>query len=145
MKQLIKLALALCFALSLCSCVTDMDPFQGGTGLRANIDGKVYVMIGSPEDTGYVTMGGSPENSFEVSVTLRGRTGNATVQFEMSLNENSALSTGQKYTVSSAILQGDSLSGWIKFNMISSNMVEAEFELSGGRREVKHGFLRLKK
>lgn len=142
MKRLLKLFSTVAVLLFAVACETDMDPFQGGTGLRANINGRAYVMVGAPSGSSYLEM--PDANTVSVNVELMCRTNSDICSFSLRLNDPSPLATGRDYTVSNARFGDIPLSGTIRFLTISSEITEAEFELSGSGCDLRHGFLRLK-
>ncbi|MBQ9310119.1 MAG: hypothetical protein IJ222_04560 [Bacteroidales bacterium] len=143
MKHLCKLGVFLACVLAAVACATDMDPFQGGTGVRANINGRAYIMIGSPNGTSYVFM--PNDKVFNCSVILMSRVGSENLKLSFGLEDVSALVTGKQYSLIDAHLGDASMSGTVIFNTLGPGYVEAGFSLSGGGYDVRHGFLRLKK
>ena len=57
-------------AFMLSSCVTDMDPFEGGDGVRVNINGEKCVMYGMP-GAYYATLDAANDvSSFKSEITM---------------------------------------------------------------------------
>ena len=155
----------LAVALSLCGCVRDMDPFEGGDGVRVNINGQKCVMLGIPGGY-YATLDTKDDEClFQSEVTMMtGFLSNIQDLFYINfdIRENDILVKDKKYTVSYSgnkvvklRLPNDdassytevSLKGWLSFLSLGQ-VVEARFELEGtgpaGKDySLRHGFLRL--
>lgn len=145
------------------SCTTQMDPYKGGTGVRANINGCKAVMYGEPTKN-YAAYTIDPvSESYKFSTVRLPMTCNEIgreCQLEITVSTRSVLIPGRPYLVGNgegvAILylndatQRISLSGEVTFLKDGpvTGATEARFELSGKDAhqnvfEVRHGFLRL--
>ena len=136
-----------------------MDPFEGGDGLRANINGKKCIMYDIPGNVagaGYTV--GNVFTFQTADILLRNKLDNQSLRFKLTVTDDASLEPGVKYsigeggnTASLGYVEGSStaLSGWIVFLRIGSDSstTEARFELYGKTRDqefdVRHGFLRL--
>lgn len=150
-------------ALMLSGCVRDMDPFEGGDGVRVNINGQKCVMLGIPgHDYADLNMSGDV-SSFQAIVSMMVGIMSADL-FELSFNikENDAFIKEQKYTIkpsgdktvtlSLPARNGEgvkdiNLSGWLYF-ISFGEIIEARFDLDGKGSDgmeysLRHGFLRL--
>lgn len=151
--------------LTLSGCVRDMDPFEGGDGVRVNINGQKCVMIGIPGGY-YATLDTKDDEClFQSEVTMM--TGFMSryqdlFYLDFDIRENDILVKDKEYTVSYSgnkviklMLPNEDassyaevkLKGWISFLSLGQ-VVEARFELegsgSGGKEySLRHGFLRL--
>ena len=136
-----------------------MDPFEGGDGLRANINGNKCIMYDIPGNVagaGYTV--GNVFTFQTADILLRNKLDNQSLRFKLTVTDDASLEPGVKYsigeggnTASLGYVEGSStaLSGWIVFLRIGSDSstTEARFELYGKTRDqefdVRHGFLRL--
>lgn len=150
---------------SLSGCMMGMDPFEGGDGIRANINGQKCVMFGTPGEKNATYYVGSEKATFTASAILIQMLDTRALCISFSISDTGALMTDKKYTVGTGdnVVKLDlgtyeitenavPLSGWISFLQISKGggAVEARFELEGQaadgtKYEVRHGFLRLYK
>ena len=136
-----------------------MDPFEGGDGVRANINGQKCVMSGTP---GKVYANCSFEdgaNSFGTHVEMMHLLDKTNFGLSFSLTDTTPFATGQQYSIGSGTykatlttISGEDvpLTGWVTFLKIGvgSKTVEAQFELDGqdtkgDKYAVRHGFMRL--
>ena len=168
MKQTLFL-LSMLAVLLLSGCVTRMDPFEGRDGVRANINGEKYVMEGidgrvlaySPFKTG------EGSERFEVNVLLLHLMGKKMCKLVIHLESSTPFVVGNRYPISASSAQvstlrwitageissnelnpetpADPLNGWLVFEKIEDESVEASFEFEGSSTgvAVRHGFLRL--
>lgn len=154
----------LCSALLLSSCLEEMDPFEGGDGVRANINGSKCVMVGIPGNTAGAFYTSGNEYAFQTAVISMSKAmGGQTIHIEFSVSDDAQLETGKRYSVgsgrNSAVISYVSddvtgsdikLKGWISFLQVGpgSSTTEARFELAGRsphrEYDVRHGFLRLR-
>ena len=154
----------LCPALLLSSCLEEMDPYEGGDGVRANINGSKCVMVGIPGKTAGAFYTSGNDYSFQTAVIAMSRAaGGQTVHFQISVSDEAPLETGKRYSVGSggntAVISYVSddvtgsdikLKGWVSFLKVGpgSSATEARFELAGRsphrEYDVRHGFLRLR-
>ena len=145
------------------SCLKEMDPFEGGDGVRANINGNKCVMIGIPGNTAGAFYSSGNDYTFQTAVIAMSHTmENQNFHFKISVSDEAPLETGKRYSVGSgkntAVISYVSddvtgsdiqLKGWISFLKVGpdASTTEARFELTGRspHREyaVRHGFLRL--
>jgi hypothetical protein len=164
MKKIIRFIVAASALLALAGCVRDMDPFEGGDGVRANINGQKCVMLGDPGHK-YASYSENPGGRFSAKFEMMHMLDRSEFHMEFKVSETSPLVTGVRYTVGSGEntaqlsyafgnISGEAipLAGWISFNKIGTDgaTVEARFELEGvsadGREySVRHGFMRLYK
>lgn len=161
MKRMI---LAFLQLLLLSSCLKDMDPFEGGDGIRANLNGAKCVMMGYPGNS--VGASYSEGNTFTFNtgeVMMTAFTTGQKLRFQITVSDDAALVVGHKYSVGdkgmtagvkfvtdNGVGQTVPLNGWISFLQVGPEVstTEARFELtgttlSGDRIEFRHGFLRL--
>ena len=133
------------------SCFKEkMDPLDGGgAGLRANIDGKVYIMYGYKiDDYDDYTRFYSTENgySFELGVSLINRIEQQISHpFTISLEDNFPIVPGKTYNADASLyMDAEKLSYtcFLKFIQITDNVVEAEFECENGKSKIRHGFFK---
>ena len=163
MKRILLLLLPLLAILS--GCFKDMDPFEGGDGVRANINGYKCVMLGVP-GMDYANNGsGSAGYILNSDISMIRIIDRHPFRMTFSIIAPSGISTGFEYPISkgsafTATLIGPKeapgeeipLSGWIKFENEGTiaTLVEARFELTGKDSRgqdysIRHGFLRLYK
>lgn len=154
MKRLFVIVLAV---FSLASCFKlSMDPYEGGDGVRANIDGRKCVMMGTVGSRSYASYSVYTDSCvFLTQVPLANRilAEDATYRLSIKLKTGTAIVVDQDYSLTGndakVIFPGshdnEPLSGWIRFSLLDSaaHLVEATFELSSADHSVKHGFLRL--
>lgn len=154
MKRLFAIALAL---ISLASCYKlSMDPYEGGDGVRANIDGRKCVMMGTVGSRSYASYSVYTDSCvFLTQVPLANRilTDDATYRLSIKLKTGTAIVVNQDYSLTGndakVLFPGshdtEPLSGWIHFTLLdpAAHLVEATFELSSADHTVKHGFMRL--
>ncbi|MBR6306911.1 MAG: hypothetical protein IKR38_09105 [Bacteroidales bacterium] len=151
--------------LSFSGCVRDMDPFEGGDGVRVNINGQKCVMLGIPGGY-YATLDTKDDECLfqsEVAMMTGFMSRNQDI-FKMifDIRETDILVKDKKYTVNYSgnkvvklMLPNDDassytevmLKGWISFLSLGQ-VVEARFELEGRGPggvdySLRHGFLRL--
>ena len=136
-----------------CSCATDMDPFQGGDGIRANVNGRKCVMF-DDVNTSYSYSNHGDTCHFSCSANMRLGTGED-LTFSIDMESYQPFVEGNSYAIgngaNSAYLkqyqsdQAPVLKGWLKFLKApsESGLVEARFELENADYSVRHGFLRL--
>ncbi|MBQ6302056.1 MAG: hypothetical protein IK145_01020 [Bacteroidales bacterium] len=145
------------------SCSVKMDPYKGGTGVRANINGCKAVMYGEPTKK-YAAYTIDPVyESYSFSTVRLPLTSNEIgkeCQLEITVSTRSALIPGRPYRVGNGegtahLYLNDAthrilLSGEVTFLKEGpvNGVTEARFELSGkdvnhNVFEVRHGFLRL--
>ena len=163
MKKLIRLLTAVSVLFLSAGCIMEMDPFEGGDGIRANINGKKCVMLGTPGTKNANYYVGGEKATFTASAELMHMLDTQQLYISFNISDTGSLMTDKKYTVGT----GDNtvkldfgpygitenavpLSGWISFLQISTggSVIEARFELDGQatdgtRYAVRHGFLRL--
>ena len=154
MKRLLAIALAL---MSLVSCLKlMMDPYEGGDGARASINGRKCVMVGYVGSDEYARYSEYANSSVFISnfyLANRILTEDAAYLLNIKLESGTALATGVEYRIgggdATLVPPGsqdvETLSGWIKFTVIDTTVpyLEACFELSSPKYSVKHGFMRL--
>lgn len=159
-----RLFFLLCASLLFFSCVKDMDPFEGGDGIRASFNGVKCVMYGLPGES--VGASYSEGNTFTFDtgeVLMAARTTGKRLRFRLTVSDDAALAPGRQYAVGSqgmtagvkfvtddAIGHEIPLKGWVTFLQVGpqASTTEARFELTGetlseGKLEFRHGFLRL--
>ena len=144
-------------------CIMEMDPFEGGDGIRANINGQKCVMFGTPGKKNASYYVGSEKATFTASAELMHVLDTREMYISFNISDTGSLVTDKKYTVGTGenVVKLDfgtyeitenavSLSGWISFLQISTggSVIEARFELDGQAADgtkyaVRHGFLRL--
>lgn len=140
-----------------------MDPFEGGDGVRANINGNKCVMYGIPGNVAGASYTTGNTFTFQTAtILMRHVLDGKEFHFRITVSDDAALEVGRRYSVgsggSSAVISYVSddvtgedipLTGWITFLQVGpeKSTTEARFELSGRTRgreyEVRHGFLRL--
>jgi hypothetical protein len=159
MKRIIKYLASAIALFAVSSCIANMDPFEGGDGVRANINGQKCVMSGTP---GKVYANCSFEdgaNSFGTHVEMMHLLDKTNFGLSFSLTDTTPFATGQHYSIGSGTykatlttISGEDvpLTGWVTFLKIGvgSKTVEAQFELDGqdtkgDKYAVRHGFMRL--
>lgn len=153
-----------CTALLLSSCLEEMDPYEGGDGVRANINGNKCVMVGIPGNTAGAFYTSGNDYAFQTAViSMSHVVDGRTIHFQLSVSDDAPLETGKRYSVgsgrNSAVISYVSddvtgsdvkLKGWISFLQVGpgSSTTEARFELAGRsphrEYDVRHGFLRLR-
>lgn len=161
MKRLFRFIFCIVTALSAAACTDKMDPYEGGDGVRVNINGHACVMIGEPGKTAATY--DAAARRFSTSVNLERRSDGARYTLQLEVTDDSPLLAGQKYFAGTggckAVLsyvyndvnENDIvLTGWIQMRRISteSKTVEASFDLEGSSPggttySLRHGFLRL--
>lgn len=145
------------------SCSVKMDPYKGGTGVRANINGCKAVMLGEPKRV-YASYTVNPvyeSYTFStVRLPLTVSEFGSECQLEITVSTRSVLIPGRPYRVghgegTAHLYLNDAtyrvlLSGEVTFLKDGpvDGTTEARFELSGKDAnqnvfEVRHGFLRL--
>ena len=143
------------------SCTERMDPYEGGTGVRANINGYKCVMRGVSNKS-YATYNVGESYSFSTQrlQLFKHMDGMSNCYLQVSISEPSALVTGKAYKIGTSgataylyldgVDRGITLSGELTFlnDGPGSGVTEARFELSGKDRDgtkydVRHGFKRL--
>ena len=141
------------------SCIANMDPFEGGDGVRANINGQKCVMSGTPGKVYANCSFESGANSFGTKVEMMHLLDKTIFKLGFSLSDTSPFTTGKQYSIGSGTykvtlttVSGEEvpLTGWVTFLKIGvwSKTVEAQFELdgqdsNGDKYAVRHGFMRL--
>ena len=154
MKRLFAIVLAV---FSLASCYKlSMDPYEGGDGVRANIDGRKCVMMGTVGSRSYASYSVYTDSCvFLTQVPLANRilAEDATYRLSIKLKTGAAIAVDQDYSLAGedatilfpGKLKPEALSGWIRFSLLdpAAHLVEATFELSSADHSVKHGFIRL--
>ena len=101
-------------AVSLSGCITDMDPFEGGDGVRVNINGEKCVMYGMPGSY-YATLDAANDvSTFRAEITMMTTVTDARINyllpekisfdrivFDLSFNiqENNSFVREQKYEI----------------------------------------------
>ena len=159
MKRIITYLASAFVLLAATSCIANMDPFEGGDGVRANINGQKCVMSGTPGKTYANCSFVDGANTFSTRVEMVHLLDMNGFKLSFSISSTTPFTTGVKYSIGSGsnkatltTLSGEevTLSGWISFLKIgvSSNTVEAQFELdgqdsNGDKYAVRHGFMRL--
>lgn len=140
-------------------CVARLDPFVGGTGVRANINGEKFVMFGVPggRNCSFFTES-EGKGLFVSSVVLRHWMDTQTLQLDFELEVPSPVVIGKEYEIgdassmakvtsrywptlkdfASGVPSQDPddeqvvlLKGWISFEKFADGEVEALFELDG--------------
>lgn len=151
--------------LALASCVKGMDPYEGGDGTRANINGAKCIMLGTVNSgTTYASYSCMGPYVFRTSpLVLYHNIDQRSYTLNIEVSDDSPLVPGTRYTfpsgngsayisyISSEVTgENIELRGWLVFNKISpdSSITEARFELEGtsytGKKySLRHGFLRL--
>ena len=161
MKKFITLVLVSVFAL--CGCIKDMDPFQGGDGVRVNVNGRKCVMVGvlGGRYAQLNNTGDTGECSTTISM-MSAMPDNMMFDLAFAIKENEPLVINKEYKVGSGNstvgMTGFSvgasqesripLQGWVKFISLGTT-IQARFELDGKGEDgtgyaLRHGFLRLK-
>ena len=159
MKRIIKYLASAIALFAVTSCIANMDPFEGGDGVRANINGQKCVMSGTPGRVYANCSFESGANSFGTNVSMMHLLDKTIFTLAFSLSNSSPFVTGQQYSIGSGTckatlttISGEDvpLTGWVTFLKIGydSKTVEARFELDGqdanGKKyTVRHGFMRL--
>lgn len=151
MKRL--LIIILCLPLLL-SCHKMMDPYTGGDGVRANINGSIYALFGKVGSKEYADAGIADQyRRFVLKAPLVSTVYGKEPKYILSIDllSMSALETETEYALSdkasiqTANGEKSSLTGWIRFTLIDldKGIIEARFELHSPQFSVRHGFLRL--
>ena len=144
-------------ALMATSCMTWLDPYDGGYGARANVNGKKCVMRAvSTSNVGF-SDSQKPYYAFSYNARMGYWINKQEITLKIKLYEDTPLQNGVKYLVGSdpntATLEAEDqasvpLTGWVKFNSIngSEEYIEAEFEFDSqepGLYTIRHGLLRI--
>lgn len=138
--------------LAIAGCDRNMDPFEGGSGVRMNVNGKKYVMHGRSDSKPLsITTEGTPSNLM-FTVTMTGLSNS--FEFSMNSSDPGTFLEGKSYPATAKMALGSedvALSGTLEFTRLSadSSLVDALFELSGSGADgtsynVTHGFFRLR-
>ena len=159
MKRIFGLLALFAGLLAAASCIANMDPFEGGDGVRANINGQKCVMSGTPGDVYANCLFEWGANSFGTSVEMMHLLDKTIFKLAFSMSDTAPFMTGQKYNIGSGTykatlttVSGEDvrLTGWVTFLKIGvgSKTVEAQFELdgqdaNGDKYAIRHGFMRL--
>lgn len=157
-----KLSLLLCLVLLISSCVRNMDPFEGGDGIRVNFNGHKCVMLGIPGESAGASYSEGNTFTFDTGEILMLTTGTQQhLRFRLRVSDDAALVPGQRYHIGGPVADASirfytedsignpiQLKGWVSFLKVGPGVstTEARFELdaaSGGGMEFRHGFLRL--
>lgn len=159
-----KKVLFLLCAVLLSSCVKDMDPFEGGDGIRANFNGAKCVMYGFPGESHGASYSEGNTYTFSTGeVLMWAATAGKRFHFRLTVSDDAALVPGQRYSIGSGGMTAGikfisengvgrevPLRGWITFLKVGpeTSTTEARFELDGetlaeGQLTFRHGFLRL--
>lgn len=146
-------------AFILASCYVDMDPFEGGDGVRVNINGEKCVMHGMPGGYYAILDAANDVSSFESSITMRTSVTNyqgsyiinaaigaenvhgdrSIFHLSFNIQENDTfvkeqkyeiLPDGQKTATLSTWWEEVKLHGWIYFLSLG-DVIEARFDLDG--------------
>lgn len=162
MKRLLFLAIPLLCILT--GCFKDMDPFEGGDGVRTNLNGCKCVMLGTPGNVYISSTGDAGSYSVKSDVTMLRILDHHQFQLDFNIADTVAIVANQEYKIGTGnykvTLVGPKeapgeeipLKGWVKFLQLnpSGRIVEARFELdgkdsSGQDYTLRHGFMRLYK
>lgn len=159
MNRLFAFFSLLAAVLAATSCIANMDPFEGGDGVRANINGQKCVMSGTPGKVYATCSFESGANSFGTHVEMMHLLDKTIFGLEFSFSDTTPFVTGKQYSIGSGTykatlttVSGEDvpLTGWVTFLKIGveSKTVEAQFELDGqdakgDKYAVRHGFMRL--
>lgn len=160
-----KILFFLSVVMMLSSCVKGMDPYEGGDGARANINGTKCIMLGSVNSNniyaGYNCTG--PYRFTTSPIILYHNIDQRSYTLNLQVSDVQALTPGVRYTFPSGDneayisyisdeVTGENieLHGWLSFTKISPDdtVTEARFELegtsvSGNKYFLRHGFFRL--
>ena len=167
-----KFILSIVSLLLFSGCFSDMDPFEGGKGVRANINGYKCVMRGEEGKVYAILNSNADGYTFRTDVRMIGMMNGIRYTLSFSLSDIAPFVTGVKYNVTGkitaarvdyfdyAVVDEDDvietieadvpLTGWVSFLVVSQDdhYVEALFELDrqfpdGAPYTIRHGFLRL--
>ena len=135
------------------SCSWEMDPYEGGDGVRMNLNGEKCVMVGTP-NSAYARYVSGEEYRFETAeIFMLQLLDNRSFTLVLKVTDTAPIVTAKTYPKGTAVLIYDdsheqiSLSGEVVF-LETGEETEACFDLSGTgadgtRYEMRHGFLRL--
>lgn len=163
-----KLLFALLVALLASGCNMRMDPFEGGNGSRANINGEKYLMsdvVLFPKKASFDNTG---SGYFSVRILFQHLMGERVCMLDIRLESPTPFVVGEKYTISASsetpctlwwtsnqeiasrtvdyeTVPKEALDGWIVFNKTDGDTVEASFEFDcpSSGTAIRHGFMRL--
>lgn len=154
MNRLIHIVAFAVLLLTSASCIYKMDPYEGGTGVRMTVNGRKFVMDGSPTQEYVKNVKNSTSHTVSFSVGMLGL--KSSVKFNFSVSDADTLIQGRKYPAKASIegLVDQSnkvnFAGEVELLVLEPNSqnVEGLFEFTGRKDgveySIKHGFFRLR-